>query len=417
MLQNHSMNARASRGDLDETGPRGAVGGSGGATDQDRLRWEAVIHRDRSRDVRFVYAVTTTSVFCRPTCPSRRPRRDRVRFFDSASQAVAAGFRACKRCRPTDEGWVAVTTEAVSRVARYLERHVDEAVPLSRLAGVAGLSASHLQRVFTRTLGVSPRQFQAACRAGRFRQALRSGRDVTASLYEAGYGSPSRVYESMPTGRGMAPATYRRGGLGAEVGFTAVRCSLGWLLVASTAHGVCAVKLGDMRSDLEAELRRELPLASISADRPANAAWVEAVLQQVDGPGAAGPRHAAALPLDIRGTAFQWRVWRALQRIPRGETRTYADVAAAIGEPTAVRAVARACATNPVGLIVACHRVVPKAHARDGNPGGYRWGAGRKRRLLANESGGQSGGQGTKNESLVGVGGRRTRRPLRIRLS
>ena len=338
-------------------------------------RWDAIMSRDRAADGQFFYAVTTTGVFCRPSCPSRRPRREHVRFFRTIAAASRAGFRPCRRCHPTSAA-SRPTTDAISRASRYLTEHADETVPLARLARVAGLSASYLQRQFKDVLGVSPRQYQAACRADRFRRELRAGHDVTAAMYEAGYGSPSRVYEASPTGRGMQPATYRRGGAGAEVGFTAVPCELGWLLVAATATGVCAVKLGDSAAALEADLRREFPAATVVANRQVRGDWVRAIAGSIN-----GSRRDLDLPLDIRGTAFQWRVWRALQAIPAGETRSYSDVAAAIGNATAVRAVARACATNPVCLVVPCHRVVGK----DGGLSGYRWGAARKQRLLNRE--------------------------------
>ena len=337
-------------------------------------RWEALARRDRRADGRFVYGVTSTGVFCRPSCPSRRPRPERVRYFDSARAAEAAGFRACRRCQPTiaDRPGEA----AIQRAAAFLAAHADEAVSLSALARVAKMSPFHLQRQFKKALQLSPREFQAACRADRFRRELRAGRDVTAAIYEAGYGSPSRVYEASPTGRGMAPSTYRRGGDGSEIGFVTVRCNLGTLLVAATAKGLCAVKLGDTAQALEDDLRREFPKAEIEPNRLVPRAWVRAIVQGVQGAGS-----EISLPLDVRGTAFQWRVWRALQAIPAGETRAYADVAQAIGHPSAARAVARACATNPVCLVVPCHRVVAKA----GGVGGYRWGSERKARLLARE--------------------------------
>jgi AraC family transcriptional regulator of adaptative response/methylated-DNA-[protein]-cysteine methyltransferase len=343
-------------------------------TNQD-VQWEAVLRRDGAADGRFFYAVTSTGVFCRPSCPSRRPRRENVRFFETAAAAEGAGFRACRRCHPTAAARSS-TSDAIRRASRYLGLHVDEAVPLSTLARVAKLSPSHLQRQFKQALGVSPRQYQAACRAERFRRELRAGRDVAGALYEAGYGSPSRVYEAPPTGRGMQPATYRRGGAGADIGFSIVRCDLGWVLVAATDKGVCSVKLGDSASALEAELRRELPAAQITADRGVRPAWTRAIVGSVN-----GSRRSLDLPLDIRGTAFQWRVWRALQAIPAGETRSYSAVAESIGQPSAVRAVARACATNPVCLVVPCHRVVGK----DGALTGYRWGTERKQRLLRGE--------------------------------
>jgi AraC family transcriptional regulator of adaptative response/methylated-DNA-[protein]-cysteine methyltransferase len=337
-----------------------------------------VLGRDRRADGTFYYAVTSTGVFCRPSCPSRRPRRDRIQFFATTGAAEQAGFRPCRRCRPTEPA--ASVSAPIQRAAAYLAAHVDEAVPLERLARVAKLSASHFQRQFTRALGVSPREYQAAIRADRFKRELRSGRDVTSAIYEARYGSPSRVYERTPTGRGMAPSDYRSGGAGIEIGYTIVPSPLGKLLVAATAAGVCAVKLGDSNRALEDDLRQEFPSAAISRDRLVRAEWVSALVDRLH-----GSEPAADLPLDVRGTAFQWQVWRALQRIPLGETRSYSEVADAIGQPRAVRAVARACATNPVCLVVPCHRVVPKS----GRPGGYRWGVARKSKLLALEGEGR----------------------------
>jgi AraC family transcriptional regulator of adaptative response/methylated-DNA-[protein]-cysteine methyltransferase len=345
----------------------------------DDSRWEAVLRRAADAAGGFVYAVTSTGVYCRPTCPSRRPRRDRVRFFDTAAAAEQAGFRACRRCQPSRETAPATTADAIRRASRYLAAHADTPIPLRALARMAGLSPSHFQRQFTHAVGVSPREYQAACRADRFRRELRAGRDVTSAMYEAGYGSPSRVYESAPTGAGMPPATYRRGGAGVDVGFITLRCPLGWLLVAATGAGICAVKLGDTARGLETDLRREFPAARILRDELVPAKWVNEVVARLTGDGG----RSQALPLDILGTAFQWRVWRALQAIPAGETRSYADVARAIGQPAAVRAVARACATNPVCVLVPCHRVV----AKNGAAGGYRWGSARKQRLLAQEAG------------------------------
>jgi AraC family transcriptional regulator of adaptative response/methylated-DNA-[protein]-cysteine methyltransferase len=246
-------------------------------------------------------------------------------------------------------------------------------VPLATLAALARLSPSHLQRRFKQALGVSPREYQAACRARRFRVELRMGRDVTGAIYEAGYGSPSRVYESSPTGPGLTPGAYRRGAVGERIGYTVVASPLGRLLVAGTGKGVCAVKLGRRDSDLERDLRREFPGADLVRDAIVRREWVEGVVARLG-----GDASERDLPVDVRGTAFQWRVWRALQRIPAGRTRSYSDVARAIGRPSATRAVARACAANPVAIIVPCHRVVGK----NGAPGGYRWGVARKRKLL-----------------------------------
>jgi AraC family transcriptional regulator of adaptative response/methylated-DNA-[protein]-cysteine methyltransferase len=348
-------------------------------------QWTAVLARDRRADGAFFYAVTSTGVFCRPSCPSRRPRRDRVRFFTTTADAERAGFRACRRCRPTETAQNGVAAP-IQRAAAYLAAHVDEVVPLARLARLAKLSASHFQRQFTRALGVSPREYQAAMRADRFKRELRSGRDVTSAIYEAGYGSPSRVYERTPTGRGMAPSEYRRGGAGLEIGYTIVPSPLGKLLVAATSSGICAVKLGDTNRALEDDLGREFPAASLERDRLVRAEWVTAIVDRLE-----GSQPAADLPLDVRGTAFQWLVWRELQRIPFGETRSYSAVADAIGQPRAVRAVARACASNPVCLVVPCHRVVPKS----GTAGGYRWGAARKSRLLTLERANKAPKKGT----------------------
>ena len=342
----------------------------------DDARWAQVLTRATAADGRFVYAVKSTGVFCRPSCPSRRPRRAQVRFFEDPVAAERAGFRACLRCRPQGARPVTEGTRAVARAAAYLRAHVAEPVSLATLAAHVGLSASHLQRVFTAYTGVSPREFHAACRAGQFRQALREGSDVTRATYDAGYGSPSRVSANKPTGSGLSPAAYRRGAKGEIVHYALVPCTLGRLLVAATAKGLCAVKLGSADAPLVAELVREFPLADVSEGR-LPVAWMRSVSQAVD-------RHPVAssdVPLDVRGTAFQWAVWKALRAIPVGETRSYAELARQLGRPTAARAVARACAKNPVAVVVPCHRVVPSS----GGTGGYRWGADRKQALLANE--------------------------------
>lgn len=340
---------------------------------RDAARWAQVQARDRAADGRFYYAVTSTGVFCRPSCPSRRPRRDRVRFFETPADAAEAGFRACRRCRPTDSAQSPVD-RAVARVASYLERHAEQSISLAALGSLARLSPSHLQRQFKRALGVSPREYQAACRARRFRQELRNGRDVAGAIYEAGYGSPSRVYEAGPTGRGVSPGVYRQGGAGQHIGYALVACTLGRLLVAATEKGICAVKLGDRDADLERDLAAEFPAATLARDAVVRREWVDGVVARLSGGG-------GELPLDVRGTAFQWRVWRALERIPRGRTKSYTEVARAVGQPSAVRAVARACATNPVAIVVPCHRVVGKGGALTG----YRWGVERKKRLLDDE--------------------------------
>lgn len=344
----------------------------------DDRRWTAVLTRDRAADGTFVYAVTSTGVFCRPSCPSRRPRRERVRFFDAASAAERAGFRACLRCTPAGARPASPAATAVTRAAAYLRAHATDTVSLADLSAHVGLSASHLQRAFTVHTGVSPREFQAACRAAHFRGALRAGADVTTATYDAGYGSPSRVAAQKPTGRGLTPSAYRKGAAGESIHYAVVASALGRLLVAGTARGVCAVKLGAADASLVEALMAEFPGATVQP-RGLPAGWARAIAAAIGGRPASTPD----VPVDVQGTAFQWRVWKALAAIPAGETRTYAEVATAIGRPKAVRAVARACATNPVALVVPCHRVVPSA----GGPGGYRWGADRKAALLEREAG------------------------------
>lgn len=343
----------------------------------DDRRWTAVLARARAADGTFVYAVTSTGVFCRPSCPSRRPRRDRVRFYAAPGDAERAGFRACRRCAPAGARPVSAATDAVARAASYLRGHASETVSLADLAAQVGLSASHLQRAFTAHTGVSPREFQSAVRADHFRGALRAGKDVTTATYDAGYGSPSRVAAQRPTGRGLTPSAYRKGAVGEDIRYAVVASALGRLLVAGTPKGVCAVKLGTADAALVESLVAEFPGATVKAGGLPGG-WARAIAAAIGARPAATPD----VPLDVQGTAFQWRVWKALVAIPAGETRTYREVAASIGRPTAVRAVARACATNPVALVVPCHRVVPA----QGGPGGYRWGAARKAALLTREA-------------------------------
>ena len=342
---------------------------------EDRF-WRAVLARDARSDGRFVYAVQSTGIYCRPSCPSRRPKRESVRFFDGPDPAEVAGFRECRRCRPRAGAPPAPGLDHVRKAARYIASHADEAITLARLASHVGTSPFHLQRTFSRLLGVSPRAYQDALRAQRFRHDLRTGKPLSGAIYDAGYGSSSRVYEQRPTGRGLTPAQYRRGAPSTSIAFTIVDSSLGRLLVAGTDKGLCSVKLGDRDEALEQDLRAEYPSATVVREQGAFAGWVRALVAHVD-----GRTSAIDLPLDVKATAFQWKVWRYLQSIPYGETRAYSDVANAIGAPNATRAVARACATNHVCLVVPCHRVVQK----DGGLGGYRWGIERKRTLLQKE--------------------------------
>ncbi|HEX4960409.1 MAG TPA: bifunctional DNA-binding transcriptional regulator/O6-methylguanine-DNA methyltransferase Ada [Thermoanaerobaculia bacterium] len=337
--------------------------------------WTAVLERDARFDGRFVYAVGSTGIYCRPTCPSRRPRRANVRFFSAPQEAEGAGYRPCRRCRPR-QGEESAQAEAVRRACEYLESHLEETPTLNDLAGAVGLSPWHLQRTFRAALGLSPRQYAARLKAERFRGEVQRGESVATATYGAGYGSSSRLYETAEASLGMTPGAYRRGGRGMRIRYITAPSAFGRLLVAATDKGICAVTLGDDDAALEAALRREYPNAQVERDDAALQGWLERVRPVMEGqPG------AADLPLDLQATAFQWRVWRALQEIPRGETRTYGEVAAALGHPQAARAVARACASNRVALVVPCHRVV----RGDGEAGGYRWGEERKKRILAEE--------------------------------
>ncbi len=343
--------------------------------------WTAVAGRDARWDGAFVYGVASTGVYCRPTCPSRRPRRERVRFFAAASAAEAAGFRACRRCRPQSAEDIPAQVERVRRACGAIASHRDERFSLSRLARLVGGNPQHLLRTFKRVLGVSPREYADACRMGCLREGLRNGNGVAAATYDAGYGSGSRVYERARPMLGMTPAAYARGGKGETVKYVVVDSPLGNLLVAATPRGVCAVKIGASRPALESGLRREFPSAEIGTGDARLEEYVGRIVAGFE-PGAPDAR----LPLDVRATAFQRRVWQELQKIPRGTTRSYQEVAARLGRPTAARAVARACASNPVALVVPCHRVVRS----DGGLGGYHWGVERKRALLEAERAGSS---------------------------
>jgi AraC family transcriptional regulator of adaptative response/methylated-DNA-[protein]-cysteine methyltransferase len=331
--------------------------------------WKQLLARDPAAS--FYYAVTTTGVFCRPGCGSRRPLRANVRFFGSAESATAAGFRPCQRCKPTT-----FQKNPMNRIRTHIETHLDRPVSLAELGRVAGLSPFTVQRLFKKEVGASPLQYQRALRAGRLRSELKQGGTVTDAIYEAGFGSSSRAYASAPLG--MTPSRFAQGGRDEHIGFTTARSPFGWLVVGATGRGLCWLALGATSADAEASLREEFPLATVKRD-PTLATMVDAALRVVGSPNSS-PESAApqALPLDLRGTAFQLRVWQALRNIPRGETRSYSQLAREMGDPKATRAVARACATNRVALVVPCHRVV----GASGSLTGYRWGVERKRQLL-----------------------------------
>ncbi|MGB2622046.1 MAG: bifunctional DNA-binding transcriptional regulator/O6-methylguanine-DNA methyltransferase Ada [Candidatus Acidiferrum sp.] len=335
--------------------------------------WRASLARDARADGTFVLAVRSTRIYCRPSCPARRPLRRNVIFFRTREEAEKQGFRPCLRCRPNE---IAASAMLVARAARHFAQSQEESVRLSELARELHTSAAVLRRAFRQVTRLAPRELAEALRVKRFKSLLRSGKNITDALYETGYGSSSRVYERSNAQLGMTPATYRKGGKGMKIEYTIAQSQLGKVLVAATERGVSAVYLGDAPTKLVAELREEYPHAEISPASGGAQRWVREVIQRIEG----GPANVE-LPLDLQATAFQRRVWKELQRIPRGTTRTYSQVARALGRPKAVRAVARACATNPVSIVVPCHRVV----RADGSLAGYRWGLTRKEQLLAAE--------------------------------
>jgi AraC family transcriptional regulator of adaptative response/methylated-DNA-[protein]-cysteine methyltransferase len=345
--------------------------------------WEAVLARDRRHDGIFVYAVRSTGIYCRPSCPARRPQREQVQFFARPAQAEQAGFRACRRCHPNGDAPADPLLDVVEQVCRVLAEPCDKPPTLDELARQFHVSPAHLQRAFKRIVGVSPRQYADEQRLGRFKQQLKAGEPVTHALYESGYGSSSTVYEQAVTQLGMTPTAYKSGGMDARIVYSVAPCALGHLLVAMTERGVCAVRLGDSEAALEATLRDEFPAAVIARDDEQLRSTMAMLLDYLR-----GEQPHLDLPLDIRATAFQRRVWEALRAIPYGSTRSYREVAEAIGQPKAVRAVAHACAANPVALVVPCHRVV----GSDGSLHGYRWGVERKRALLEQEARVTAGG-------------------------
>jgi AraC family transcriptional regulator of adaptative response/methylated-DNA-[protein]-cysteine methyltransferase len=348
--------------------------------EQQEKYWQAVVERDASMDGLFVMGVKSTGIYCKPSCPARKPRRDRVVFFAAPVEAEAAGFRACLRGRPSSTVPAQPDEQdlLVERARRYIEDHLNDDTPLTLTAigAHAGASQYHLQRVFTKVMGVSPRRYAETLRLQRLKDGLRAGDDVTGAMYAAGYGSSSRLYESAAAALGMTPGNYRKGGEGVSITYTIVDCSLGRLLVAGTGRGVCAVALSMDDAQLERHVREEYPAAHIARDDEGLAQWATEVRAHVD-----RRQQEMNLPVDVQGTPFQLRVWQELRAIPYGETRTYSEVARSIGRPSAARAVARACATNRVALLIPCHRVVRE----DGSLGGYRWGLDRKRALLDGE--------------------------------
>ncbi len=342
--------------------------------EHDHRRWQAIQLRDVNADGQFVFAVRSTGIYCRPSCPARRPARHQIVFFPTCDVAEQNGFRACRRCHPRE---VSAHASMVKRVCQLIETNLEEPLSLTALGEKVSMSPFHLQRIFKRTLGVSPRAYADALRFRNFKHHLKQGPSATAAVYAAGYGSSSRAYERTASRLGMTPTRYRQGGKQIRIDYLTAKCPLGHILVAATEKGICFVSFSDNKTSLERSLREEFPAADIEHGGKKLQTWLRAILRHLN-----GHQPRLDLPLDMQGTAFQSRVWTALRSIPYGQTRSYTQIAKAIGKPAAVRAVARACATNPVSVIVPCHRVVSK----NGNLAGYRWGLKRKHSLLAKEA-------------------------------
>jgi AraC family transcriptional regulator, regulatory protein of adaptative response / methylated-DNA-[protein]-cysteine methyltransferase len=339
-------------------------------------RWQAVLGRDGSNDGKFVFAVSSTGIYCRPSCPSKRPKRENVTFFRRPQEAETAGFRECLRCRPK-----AIAgnprQELIKSVCRYIELHLDEPVTLARLGEEFRQSPFHLQRTFKAVLGITPKEYADSCRMRGFRQKLKAGHSVTRAMHDAGYSSTSRLYSRTSSELGMEPAKYRRGAIATPIRYSFTESPIGRMLIAATDKGICSIQFADSEEELEQGLKQEFPFALRRRDDDGMANLAGQVARRIS-----GAESSTSLPLDIQATAFQRRVWSHLQSIAFGKTQSYSQVAKAIRRPSAVRAVARACATNPVAIAIPCHRVLRS----NGDLGGYRWGIGRKKALLEMEA-------------------------------
>ena len=347
------------------------------AVKQEDPFWAAVENRNRGFDGSFVYAVQSTGIYCRPSCGSRRPKRENVVFFPLPETAEQAGYRACRKCKPETAEILNPELAIVQKACRFMHENGDEKVSLEYLSKCLNVSPFHLQRTFKRVLGISPREYMDERRVQNFKSELRSGKPVTYAMYEAGYGSASRLYEQTAWRLGMTPSGYQRGGKGMQIRYTILNSPLGRLLVGATERGLCAVTLGESDSQLENQLRKEYPEAAIDRDHASIENWVTPILDRLR-----GVRTDLDLPIDVIATAFQRRVWEELRKIPYGATRSYADIARAVGNPKATRAVAHACAVNRVAVVIPCHRVVREGGAL----GGYRWGIERKQKLIQQEA-------------------------------
>lgn len=344
--------------------------------DSDAQRWDAIVRRDRQADGVFWYGVATTGIYCRPGCASRQPSRENVRFFASPDQAEQAGFRACKRCQPRAAGEREHQVDAVRQACRLIET-ADVEPSLDELAAAVGFSPSHLHRLFKEVTRVTPKQYAMAQRARRVRDRLPKDSTVTEAMFNAGYASASAFYATQADTLGMTPAQYRGGAAGQVIRYAAAPCYLGWVLVAATERGICAIDFGDTPAALEAGLRGRFPKATLHGEDAEFGAWIAQVVAFLEAPG-----RGLNLPLDVQGTAFQRRVWSALRQIPPGATVSYGALAAQLGNPKASRAVAQACASNTLAVAIPCHRVV----RANGELGGYRWGLERKQALLSREA-------------------------------
>jgi AraC family transcriptional regulator of adaptative response/methylated-DNA-[protein]-cysteine methyltransferase len=344
--------------------------------DSDDARWSAVVKRDAAADGAFFYSVRTTGVYCRPSCAARLPHRKNVDFHVTRDDAERAGFRPCKRCRPREASLDARRAADVATACRLIER-ADEMPTLDELAAAVGLSRFHFHRVFKQVTGLTPKAYASAHRADRVRTALTRSDTVTDAIYDAGFNSNGRFYETSANVLGMTPSTFRAGGSGAAVMFAVGECSLGSILVAASDKGICAILLGDDPDALARTLQDRFPNAALTGNDAAFEQWVARVVGFVE-----APQLGLDLPLDVRGTAFQRRVWHALSKIPVGSTASYAEIARAIGAPHAARAVAQACGANSLAVAIPCHRVIRS----DGAMSGYRWGVERKRALLQREA-------------------------------
>jgi AraC family transcriptional regulator of adaptative response/methylated-DNA-[protein]-cysteine methyltransferase len=344
------------------------------ARNPETQQWQAVVDRDPSQDGKFVFGVSSTGVYCRPSCPARRPRRENVAFFGNSEEAEKSGYRACLRCRPKAIG--NMQSAGIKAICRYIERHLDEPITLAQLGKEFHQSPFHLQRTFKAALGITPRAYVDSCRMDQLKENLRAGHSVTRAMYDAGYGSSSRLYERTASQLGMTPDKYRRGAVAATIRYTCTDSPMGRMLIAATDKGICAIQFANSDEELESGLKHEFPFAIRRRDDAALRTWEQNLLRQMH-----GHKLNSSLPLDIQATAFQRKVWAHLQSIPFGSTQSYSEVAKAIRRPTATRAVARACATNRIAIAIPCHRVVRE----NGEMGGYRWGTGRKKTLLEME--------------------------------